>query len=188
MYTQDTIGDVNRLLESGKSFLCEKDRIDLTSLEIFTIDPSNAKDLDDALSMEELDDTYRVGVHITDVTFYVEKDSHIDIEAYERATTFYPGKCMNPHNMLPSPLIKMLFSLIPGEVRPSISIFFTFDKKEVLLNTQIRKSYIKSTKQLSYREVQNIILNKETTFPDSLCKQIHDLFYIAKKQRSKPIG
>ncbi|VDI63500.1 ribonuclease R [Mytilus galloprovincialis] len=188
MYTQDTIGDVNRLLESGKSFLCEKDRTDLTSLEIFTIDPSNAKDLDDALSMEELDDTYRVGVHITDVTFYVEKDSHIDIEAYERATTFYPGKCMNPHNMLPSPLIKMLFSLIPGEVRPSISIFFTFDKKEVLLNTQIRKSYIKSTKQLSYREVQNIILNKETTFPDSLCKQIHGLFYIAKKQRVSRLG
>ncbi|CAG2250005.1 unnamed protein product [Mytilus edulis] len=115
MYTHDTIGDVNRLLESDKSFFCEKDRIDLTGLEIFTIDPSNARDLDDALSIEELDDTYRVGVHIADVTFYVEKDSHIDKEAYERATTFYPGKCMNAHKMLPSPLINMLFSLIPGE-------------------------------------------------------------------------
>ncbi|CAC5384456.1 unnamed protein product [Mytilus coruscus] len=190
MYKQNTIEDVNELLESDESILCKKDRLDLTGLEIFTIDPSNAKDLDDALSIEDLDDIFRVGVHIADVTFYVEKDSHIDVEAYERATTFYPGQRLNPYHMLPSPLIKELCSLIPGKARPSISIFFTFDKKEGLRKDlpKIKRSYIMSSKQLSYREVQNTILKKETTIPDSLCKQIHDLFNLAKKQRISRLG
>ncbi|CAG2250016.1 unnamed protein product [Mytilus edulis] len=76
MYQKETIENLNLLLELDEPVLCKEDRKDLTGMEIFTIDPSNARDLDDALSMEELDDNYRVGVHIADVTSYVEKDSH----------------------------------------------------------------------------------------------------------------
>ncbi|XP_052090433.1 helicase with zinc finger domain 2-like [Mytilus californianus] len=190
MYKKKTIENLNLLLELDEPLLFKKDRIDLTGLEIFTIDPSNSRDLDDALSIEDLDDTYRVGVHIADVTFYVEKGSDIDIEAYERATTYYPGNGFIPHHMLPSPLSTQLCSLIPGETRPSISLFFTFKKKDGLQKheTEIQRSYIKSTKQLSYRDVQSIILNAEITHTDSLCKQIHGLFNLAKNQRVNRLG
>ncbi|CAC5384453.1 unnamed protein product [Mytilus coruscus] len=190
MYKKETIENLNSLLELDELLLRKKDRKDLTDLEIFTIDPSNARDLDDALSMEELDDAYRVGVHIADVTSYVEKGCHIDIEAYERATTFYPGNGLIPHHMIPSPLSTQLCSLIPGETRASISVFFTFNKKDGLQNhkTDIQRSYIKSTKQLSYRVVQSIIMKNETTIPDSLCKQIHCLFNLAKNQRVNRLG
>ncbi|CAG2250000.1 unnamed protein product [Mytilus edulis] len=189
-YKRETIENLNWLLELNEPLVCKKDRIDFTAMEVFTIDPSNARDLDDALSIEELGDTYKVGVHIADVTSYIEKDSHIDVEAYDRATTFYPGQGINPYHMLPKPLSTELCSLIPGKTRPAISIFFTFDKKKGLQKhlTEIKRSQIKSIKQLSYRQAQDIILKVDTTISDSLCKQVNCLFILAKKQRLTRLG
>ncbi|XP_052090430.1 helicase with zinc finger domain 2-like [Mytilus californianus] len=189
-YKKETIENLNWLLELDEPLVCKKDRVDLTGMEVVTIDPSNARDLDDALSIEELNDIYRVGVHIADVTSYIEKGSHIDVEAYQRATTFYPGQGINPYHMLPKPLSTKLCSLIPGETRPTISIFFTFDKKEGLQKhlTEIKRSQIKSIKQLSYKEAQDIILKVDTTISDSLCKQVNCLFKLAKNQRITRLG
>jgi ribonuclease R len=67
---------------------------------------------------------YRVGVHIADVTCFVEKGSHVDCEAYERATTFYPGQGRNPYHMLPGPLSTRCCSLLPVSKKSSSSSLF----------------------------------------------------------------
>jgi hypothetical protein len=69
-----------------------------SGVEVFTIDPPNCRDLDDALSIEKTPDgNFRVGVHIADVTSFIKKGDYVDVEAYERATTFYPGQGRNPY-------------------------------------------------------------------------------------------
>jgi exoribonuclease II len=100
-------------------------RLDLTNLKVFTIDPPNSKDLDDALSVEKLEnDHVRVGVHIADVTSLVEKDDAVDIEAQQRTTTFYPGECGRPYHTT---------SVLHAEFLKFLNQTFDFQKICVLL-------------------------------------------------------
>lgn len=190
IYKRDTVQHVKWLLELDKPLINVKDREDCTNLDVFTIDPPTARDLDDALSVEDTDGKYRVGVHIADVTCFVEKGSHVDCEAYERATTFYPGQGRNPYHMLPGPLSTRCCSLLPGETRPTISVFYTFDKDGTLLksSTKIKRTTIKSRQKLTYREAQDAILKIETNVPKNISEKINCLFHLAKCLRTKRMG
>ena len=161
------------------------DRVDLTHLDTFTIDPPGSKDLDDALSIEKFGDGFRVGVHIADVTAYVEKDDDIDKEARERALTFYPGM-RRPRHMLPEPLSQNICSLVPNKRRLCISVFHYLDAQGNHQRTEIKLSVIKSRKQFTYAEVQEII--KADTCEGGITKNIKQLYSIAEKRRRMRLG
>ncbi|RJR07199.1 ribonuclease R [Candidatus Parcubacteria bacterium] len=132
------------------------ERIDLREKIIFTIDPQNAKDFDDALSIEELDNgNYRVGVHIADVSYYVKAGSQLDKEAKERGNSTYLVARAIP--MLPEKLSNNICSLIPMQERLTFSVFFEISPKSKVINYQIAKTIIKSKRRFTYDEVQKII-------------------------------
>ncbi|KAJ4962696.1 hypothetical protein NE237_022635 [Protea cynaroides] len=131
-------------------------REDLRNLCIFTIDPSTARDLDDALSVEKLsDDIFRVGVHIADASFFVLPDTALDTEAQMRSTSVYLLQHKLP--MLPPLLSENLGSLIPGVDRLAFSIFWDIDLSGNILDRWIGRTVICSCCKLSYDHVQYMI-------------------------------
>jgi ribonuclease R len=123
---------------------------------VFTIDPPNAKDFDDALSIEELDNgNYKVGVHIADVSYYVKAGSQLDKEAKERGNSTYLVSKAIP--MLPEKLSNNICSLIPMQERLTFSVLFEISPKSKVINYQIAKTIIKSKRRFTYDEVQKII-------------------------------
>lgn len=135
-------------------------RTDLRSLVSFTIDPEDARDHDDAISIEELgSDRWRVGIHIADVSHYVDAGSAIDREAYERGTSVYLVDRVIP--MLPEALSADLCSLLPGEDRPTLSVLLELDSKGNVLATRLVAGIICSRSALSYEQAQRIVDGKE---------------------------
>lgn len=131
-------------------------RIDFRDKNVFTIDPVDAKDFDDALSIEKLENgNYRVGVHIADVGHYVKQGTSIDKEASERGNSVYfVGKAIP---MLPEKLSNNLCSLVPNEDRLTFSVIFEMTPKAVIIKNQIAKTIINSKRRFTYEEAQNII-------------------------------
>ncbi|XP_052254570.1 helicase with zinc finger domain 2-like [Dreissena polymorpha] len=195
MYKQETVQRTESIVRRGGDEPSENmfvGRTDLTHLEVFTIDPPDAKDLDDALSIEDDGDGYRVGVHIADVSSFVEKDDPIDNEAHDRSTTFYPG-IRRPRNMIPEPLGSNLCSLLPHRRRLTMSVFFLLDntgrpRQMEGDNFLIEESFIRSRKQLSYGEAQKIIQSNESCHDNQLSKDIRMLFRLAKHIRMRRLG
>lgn len=134
-------------------------RRDLSSLLTFTIDGESARDFDDAVSLEIENNNYKLGVHIADVSFYVKKDSNIDKEAFNRATSVYFPEKVYP--MLPEKLCNDLCSLKEGVIRPTVSCFLTIDKDGNVLDKEFCNSYIKSCARLTYNQVQDVLDNKD---------------------------
>lgn len=133
-----------------------KTRKDLRDLLVLTIDPDDAKDFDDALSIERVgDDRYRVGIHIADVSHYVTPDSVIDQEAYRRATSVYLIDRVVP--MLPEALSNELCSLKPGVDRLAYSVFLTLDKEAEIVETEFCETIINSRHRLTYTEAQSLL-------------------------------
>lgn len=131
-------------------------REDLTDLLTFTIDPEDAKDFDDAISVEKLgDDRFRVGVHIADVSHFVREGSRVDHEALARGRSIYLVDRVIP--MLPGKLSGNLASLIPEEVRLAVSVSMDLDKGGKLLAYDIKESAIRSARRLTYDEAQTLI-------------------------------
>lgn len=131
-------------------------RIDLRNLCIFTIDPSTATDLDDALSVETLPDgNLRVGVHIADVSYFVLPDTAIDIDAQIRSTSVY--LLLQKLPMLPPMLSDNVASLNPGVDRLAFSIFWDINSVGEVLDRWIGRTIIRSCCKLSYEHAQDII-------------------------------
>jgi exoribonuclease-2 len=126
-------------------------RRDLTDLEILTIDGAATQDFDDALSIEDLGDRYRVGIHITDVAHYVRRDTLIDQEARLRGSTIYMADGKLP--MVPGCLSDDLCSLKAGEKRPAISTFVTLAPDARVLEFEIVPSFIRVKHQYTYFDV-----------------------------------
>ncbi|MEO8664352.1 MAG: ribonuclease R [Ignavibacteria bacterium] len=143
-----------------------KDRMDLRDKIIFTIDPLDAKDFDDAVSIEKNDDGYLIGVHIADVSHYVRENSDLDKEALRRATSVYLVKNVIP--MLPEKLSNDICSLKPNEDRLTFSIFIQLTKKCTIKSFDIRKTVINSKRRFTYEEAQNIIETKTGDFAEEL--------------------
>ncbi|XP_031390501.1 DIS3-like exonuclease 2 [Punica granatum] len=131
-------------------------RMDLRSLSVFTIDPSTAIDLDDALSVEMLTDgIYRVGVHIADVSYFVKPDTPLDAEAQVRSTSVYMSRQKLP--MLPPLISEDLGSLNPGLDRLTFTIFWDIDGSGSIVHRWIGRTVIRSCCKLSYEHAQDIL-------------------------------
>ena len=131
-------------------------RVDLRDKEIFTIDGEDAKDLDDAVCVDKNEDgTYTLGVHIADVSFYVEEGSLLNKEAIKRGTSVYMLDRVIP--MLPTELSNGCCSLNEGKDRYAISVIMTIDQKGKVIDSNIFKSIIKVTRRMNYHDVYKII-------------------------------
>ena len=144
-----------------------KKRRDFRSIFTLTIDPKDAKDFDDALSFEVLEnDLVRVGVHIADVSHYVRPDTPIDEEAYDRATSVYLVDRVVP--MLPEVLSNELCSLRPEEEKLCFSAVFDLNKKAEVVDQWFGKTVIYSQLRLAYEEAQHIIETGDVTIPKDI--------------------
>ena len=131
-------------------------RKDFRQTTTFTIDPKDAKDFDDALSIKQLNNgNYEVGVHIADVTYFVKPNSIIDKEAYKRATSIYLVDRTIP--MLPERLSNELCSLRQDEDSLCYSVVFEINKKKEIINHWIGRTIINSNKRFRYEQVQQVI-------------------------------
>lgn len=137
-------------------------REDLRKMCIFTIDPATARDLDDALSVKLLDNgNYEVGVHISDVSFFLDENSELDDIVKEKATTIY--MIDNVYHMLPKPMC-YLCSLLPGEDKLAFSVFWELDANCVVISTRFKRTIINTCAQLSYDHAQQVIENPDKRF------------------------
>ena len=133
-----------------------KNRVDLREKEIFTIDGEDAKDLDDAVRVEKLENgNYILDVHIADVSHYVKQDTFLDREAYIRGTSIYMLGRVIP--MLPRELSNGICSLNAGEDRLTLSCSMEIDAKGEVIDSKIYKAVIKVTERMSYTDVQKIL-------------------------------
>jgi ribonuclease R len=134
-------------------------RRDLRSLPTFTIDPASARDFDDAISAEALDDgSWRVWVHIADVSAYVTPRSLVDREAYRRGTSVYVPGAVEP--MLPSQLSNNACSLVPGQDRLTVTVEMTI-RGEAVARSAFYRSVIRSDARLEYGQVDSMFAGRE---------------------------
>lgn len=136
-----------------------KQRLYLKEETIITIDPEDAKDFDDAVSLKQCGDNWVLGVHIADVSYYVKDGSRIDDEARVRGTSIYfPGEVIP---MLPEHLSNGLCSLKQDKDRLTKSVFLTYDRKGNFLNSEIKNTIIRVTKRFNYKEVTKMLENPD---------------------------
>lgn len=157
-----------------------RNRLDYRSIATFTIDPKDAKDFDDALSVRMLgENLWEVGIHIADVTYFVREDSPINEEAKERATSVYLVDRTVP--MLPEHISNFVCSLRPGEEKFTYSCIFQLNEKAEVVNYKIARTIIKSDRRFTYEEAQEIIESGEGDY----AREILWLNDLAKKLREK---
>jgi len=159
-----------------------KKRIDFRDKNVFTIDPEDAKDFDDALSIEELaNGNLSIGVHIADVSHYVQRGTNLDKEALTRGNSVYLVGKVIP--MLPEVLSNGICSLVPNQNRLTYSVIMELTKRGKVENYKIGKSIINSKRRFTYEEAQSIIENGNGDFTNELAL----LNKIAKTLRKKRI-
>ncbi|MCW0483452.1 ribonuclease R [Gaoshiqia sediminis] len=154
-----------------------KQRRDMRDVTTFTIDPADAKDFDDALSVRQLkDDLWEVGVHIADVSHYVKPNSILDDEAYNRATSVYLVDRVVP--MLPEKLSNGVCSLRPNEDKLCFSAVFQLNEQADIVKEWFGKTVIHSDRRFAYEEAQEVIetgegdLKEEILLLDQLAKKL----------------
>ena len=162
-----------------------KGRRDLTDKVIFTIDGDDTKDIDDAISLEEKDGNYVLGVHIADVSNYVKENTALGDEAYKRGTSSYLADTVIP--MLPHQLSNGICSLNEGVIRLSMSCVMEIDSNGKVVNYEIFPSYIKSSKKMTYKHVNNLLMRNIVDegyepFKDTLLK-MNELAHILRKEK-----
>ena len=155
-------------------------REDFRSVTTFTIDPKDAKDFDDALSIRQLkDNLWEIGVHIADVTYYVKEGGIIDKEAVRRATSVYLVDRTIP--MLPERLSNYICSLRPDEDKLTYSVIFNMNDKGDVKDARIARTIIRSNRRFAYEEVQQTIETGEGEYKEEILM----LDNMAKKLREK---
>ncbi len=169
-----------------------KKRVDMRNITTFTIDPKDAKDFDDALSIQIWQPSdkhplqgaggliYQVGVHIADVTYYVRPGSKIDKEAYHRATSVYLVDRTVP--MIPERLSNYLCSLRPNEDKLCYSVIFTLDEKANVLDYRIAHTIIRSNRRFTYEEAQERIETQTGDYTTEIL-QLNQLAQHLRKRR-----
>jgi len=160
-----------------------KGRLDYRNKNVITIDPEDAKDFDDALSIEQLPNgNYSIGIHIADVSHYVKTDGNIFKEALKRGTSIYfVGKVIP---MLPEHLSNKVCSLIPNEDRLTYSVVVEITERGRIIDYVIEKSVINSKMRFTYEEVQNILETGNGDFAEDLLI-LNKIARILRKNREK---
>ncbi len=163
--------DIKRLL---------RNRLDLRKEEIITIDPIDAKDFDDAVSLKFLKNgNSELGVHIADVSHFVKEESQIDKEGYRRGSSVYLADRVVP--MLPEKLSNELCSLKPNRLRLAYSVIMQINPKGDVVNHKIAETIIKSKKRFNYKQAQNIIESGKGDYS----KLIIPMHKLAQKLRAR---
>ena len=192
--------DVNEFTKNISEKISKQDiekRRDFRNTLTFTIDPTDAKDFDDALSYKKLENNnLEVGIHIADVSHYVVPGTILDKEAYNRATSIYLVDRVIP--MLPEKLSNKICSLRPKEEKLTFSAVFTFNDKDQIIESWFGRTIIESDYRFSYQEAQEIIetksnkISKENSLQDkeykvdkSIVEAILTLDSIAKQKRKE---
>ena len=166
-------------------------REDFRDVFTCTIDPKDAKDFDDALSIRKQGKLWEVGVHIADVSHYVKEGSTIDKEAVKRATSVYLVDRTIP--MLPERLCNFICSLRPDEEKLTYSVIFSLDDEANVKNYHIAHTVIKSNRRYAYEEVQALLemrnekgeMRNENSEPAEYAENLRTLDRLAKKLREK---
>ena len=185
--------EVMNEVENVPSEVDEKDkrgRRDLRDLQMVTIDGEDAKDLDDAISIEKLPNGhYRLGVHIADVTHYVKEKSPLDLEAYERGTSIYLVDRVIP--MLPHKLSNGICSLNAHVDRLALTCMMDIDKNGNVQSHEIMETLINIDERMSYTNVKKILLDEDEALKDRykdfipMFKTMEELAEILRKKRFK---
>ena len=158
-----------------------KERKDFREMTVFTIDPVDAKDFDDALSIELLgNENYSVGIHIADVSNYVDYHTNLDKEALSRGNSVYLVGKVIP--MLPEKLSNNVCSLVPYKDRCTYSVIVEITKRGKVAKYEIEKSIINSKRRFTYEEVQEIIDSEKGDFTKEIL-QMNSLAQILRKKR-----
>ncbi len=151
---------VHRRKEGGDN------RTDRRDLHVFTIDPADAKDHDDALSIQSLgDESWEVGIHIADVSHFVRAGDEVDLEAFKRGTSVYLVDRVIP--MLPHELSTDACSLLPETDRFAVSVFATVDSAGRIRESRFERTEIRSRHKLSYEEAQAVLDNEKAIDPET---------------------
>lgn len=169
-FDEATLLEAQKIAERGIPISELSERMDLTDMDIFTIDSSDSKDLDDAVSLEEDEEHFFLGVHIADVSHYVRQGSPLDLEAYRRGTSVYYADQVIP--MLPKELSNGICSLNPDEVRLTFSALITLKKSGEIEGFRFVKSYIRSRVKGVYSEINQILDN---TAPQEIVEKYKQL-------------
>ncbi|MBP6155104.1 MAG: ribonuclease R, partial [Chitinophagales bacterium] len=161
----------------------KKGRRDFSKIPTFTIDPTDAKDFDDAISFREIEDgLYEIGVHIADVSHYVAEHSALEKEAFKRATSVYLVDRVAP--MFPERLSNIICSLRPNEDKCCYAAVFKMDANAKVKDTWFGRTIIHSQKRFTYDEAQEIIEGQDGVFKNELL-QLNGLAQILRTQRFK---
>ena len=154
-------------------------RLDLRDELIITIDPDDAKDFDDAISLKkEKTGNWLLGVHIADVSYYVNEDSSVDKEARKRGTSVYLPGTVIP--MLPEVLSNGICSLKEGEERLTKSIFFTYSSDGRLISSEIKHSVINVKKRLTYHIATKVLMESDENDTDPVTNLLLEASKLAK--------
>ena len=187
-FTQEVLEEVKKI--SQKVLPEQKEgRRDFTDKITFTIDGEDAKDLDDAVSIEKTDNGYILGVHIADVGEYVKYDSHLDEEAYNRGTSVYFPTSVLP--MLPKELSNGICSLNENEERLTLSCIMVLDENANVISHEICESVIKSKARLNYTNVYKVLCDQNADEKtESVKEQLKMMHEVSKKiqERKKNEG
>jgi len=158
-------------------------RKDIRSIFTITIDPQDAKDFDDAISLQKLDNgNYEIGVHIADVSYYIEPGSALDNEAFQRATSVYLPDRVLP--MLPERISNELCSLRPNEDKLTFSAIFNMTPKGEVKSFWLGRTVMHSNHRFTYEEVQEIIETEEGIYKEEILF-LHKIAQKFRKQRFK---
>ena len=161
----------------------ESHRKDRRDLNVFTIDPADAKDHDDALSLRSLgDESWEVGIHIADVSHFVRPGDDVDLEAFKRGTSVYLVDRVIP--MLPPELSTDACSLLPDKDRFAVSVFAVVDSAGGIREPRFERTEIRSRHKLSYEEVQ-AVLDKRTSIDPETDEALRTLAALAEILREK---
>ena len=166
-FSDEVLNEVKQLPNQSISQNEVMRRRDMRDVLTFTIDPDEAKDFDDALSFQILDTgNYQVGIHIADVTHYVQEQTALDDEAYQRGTSVYLVDRVIP--MLPERLSNELCSLRPDEDKLCMSVIVEMDQQAKVIRHKICRTVIRSNYRLTYRQAQELLENSLQFTVDSL--------------------
>lgn len=188
-FPEEVVGEADRIKEEIPKKEIEN-RKDLRNELILTIDGADAKDLDDAVTLEKLENgNYRLGVHIADVSHYVKANGILDKEAYERGTSVYLVDRVIP--MIPHRLSNGVCSLHPGVDRLTLSCEMEIDDTGKVVSSEIFESVIHSKKRLTYQEVKEMLVDGNTEVQEKysdvypMLQDMEQLARILQKKREK---